>query len=195
MLYRLFVIICFLSAANAVAQGNKITEKRTDASIDYMHTGAPMPALLMITAVDTGAARQKEGRKKDQERDKVLRKPLISNADLDNGASLFVMMFNPTCSHCEDATRMLVKNISLFKKSKIVLLAAGPMKPYLPNFIRSFHVDEYPEIYVGTDSTNFISNVFLYSALPQINIYSGDRKLVKTFTGEVVIDSLKKYAE
>jgi hypothetical protein len=55
--------------------------------------------------------------------------------------------------------------------------------------------EEYPIMYVGTDSGDFLNNVFLYSQLPQINIYDKKRKLLKTFTGEVAIDSLKKYIQ
>ncbi len=49
-------------------------------------------------------------------------------------------------------------------------------------------------MYIGTDSSGFINNVFLYQSLPQINIYSPAHKLIKTYTGEVPIDSLKQYA-
>ena len=69
------------------------------------------------------------------------------------------------------------------------------MKPYLSDFIKQVHLNEYPSIYLGTDSMGFINNAYLYQALPQINIYNSDRKLVKTYTGEVAIDSLKKYIQ
>ncbi len=121
-------------------------------------------------------------------------KPYMNTADFDNGANLFVMMFNPTCSHCEDETELLEKNISVFKKSKIILMANPMMWDYLPNFMKSFHVLDYPTITAGSDSS-FINKVFLYQTLPQINIYDKDRKLIKTYNGEVMIDSLKKYAE
>jgi len=121
-------------------------------------------------------------------------KDYLTNADFDNGANLMVMMFNPTCSHCEDETELLEKNIFYFTKSKLILMANPMMWEYLPNFVKSFHIFDYPAITLGSDST-FISKVFLYSALPQINIYDKHRKLIKTFSGEVVMDSLKKYIE
>ena len=75
------------------------------------------------------------------------------------------------------------------------MIANKYMQAYLLNFVRSINVEDYPAIIIGTDSINFIDKIFLYSALPQINIYDGNRKLIKTYTGEVVIDSLKKYIE
>jgi len=68
-------------------------------------------------------------------------------------------------------------------------------RPYLPLFVKSFHIAEYPSIYIGFDVSNFIKELFLYQPLPQVNIYSADRKLLRTFTGEIVIDSLKRYIQ
>ena len=48
---------------------------------------------------------------------------------------------------------------------------------------------------MGLDSANFINSVFLYKTLPQINIYSPERKLLKIFNGDVAIDSLKRYIQ
>ncbi|MFI4962763.1 MAG: hypothetical protein ACHP6H_02785 [Legionellales bacterium] len=123
------------------------------------------------------------------------RKKYMINSDLDNGANLFVMMFNPTCSHCQEQTIMLEKNASLFKKSKVLLLANIIMKPYLSDFVVLTHVDSYPFMYLGLDSTDFINNLFLYQQLPQLNIYNNERKLIRTYTGEVAIDSLKRYIQ
>jgi len=124
-----------------------------------------------------------------------VKKSILTNKDLDNGADLFVMMFNPTCSHCQDETRILEKNSALFKRSKIILLANPNMVPYMSDFIKYTDIDQYPFMYMGIDSASFISKVFLYQALPQINIYDENRKLIKTFTGEVAIDSLSKYIQ
>ncbi len=66
---------------------------------------------------------------------------------------------------------------------------------YLNDFATMMNLDNYPSLYLGIDSTDFISSVFLYQSLPQINVYSSDRKLLKTYTGEVAIDTLKKYIQ
>ena len=105
------------------------------------------------------------------------------------------MMFNPTCSHCEDETALLEKNIFMFKNTNLVLMANPGMKQYMPDFVNRLHITEYPSIHVGIDSADFINKVYLYQTLPQINIYDRDRKLIKTFNGGVSVDSLKKYAE
>lgn len=209
MLRNLLLPVFLLSAAQSFAQASKITEKPSPAGTDYTKVGAPMPPMLLIAHHDTGVkpnavaevtkdAHDKRHAKKGNEGLKWEDKPVyyITNSSLDNGANLFVMLFNPTCPHCEDQTELLEKHITLFKKSKIVMVASTTTREYLPDFVRSFHVEDYyPQISIGSDSTDFIKNIFLYTLIPQINIYNGQRRLIKSFTGGVAMDSLKQYIE
>ena len=187
MLRKLQVLVCLICATNAIAQNinftpSKTTQKQDDTKIDYKQMGAPMPSLVFIPYYDSNTKQTD-------------RKQFMTNGDFDNGANLFIMMFNPTCSHCQDETMMMEKNGSLFIRSKVVLLANNVMKPYLSDFVTLTHVDQYPFMYLGIDSTDFINNLFLYQQLPQLNIYNCARKLIKTYSGEVAIDSLKKYIQ
>ena len=74
-------------------------------------------------------------------------------------------------------------------------MAAPNMKDYFVFFENVTKVSKHPEINVGLDSAGFIDKTFVYQSLPQINIYDKERKLVKVFTGDVPIDSLKPYIE
>lgn len=141
--------------------------------VDYKHPGAPLPKVKMI----------------------LMNGKTLTNHDLDNNASLIVMLFNPTCEHCELQTETFKQNIFLFKKTKLVLMAGSMMRPYLDFFETTHKVSEYPTMLLGVDSSNFIDNTFLYQSLPQINIYDKNRKLERTFTGNVPMDSLKRYIE
>lgn len=188
----------------------KATEKQTAPETDYKLIGAPMPRLLMIACHDTSKKKANAApvaetiepvkKSKKQKKNKhtattPMAEGYVTDKDLDNGANLFVMMFNPTCSHCEEQTMTFEKNIELFKKTKVVLLANLAMKTYLPDFVQRLKTDNYAPFYIGLDSSGFIDKVFLYQALPQINIYDGQRKLLRTYTGDVAIDSLKQYIQ
>ena len=141
--------------------------------MDYKSPGAPMPELRVVDP----------------------KKAVYTGETLKNDANLFIMMFNPTCEHCEDMTFALKENIDLFKKSHIVLVAAPGMGPYLEFFENGTRVRNYPKIKLGLDSAGFINNTFIYDQLPQINVYDADRRLLKTFTGITTIDSLKPYIQ
>jgi hypothetical protein len=212
MLRRLLLLALLACAPYAYAQGqnntSKATEKKDATQIDYKQMGAPMPVLRLAPVYDTSGyivntemilkdslSHKKRKKKMAQEVIQDKSKKIVTNADVDNRANLLVMMFNPTCSHCEDQAERMEKNIAYFSNSKMLMIATPNQGQYVPAFVKNHHVASYPSFIVGVDSSNFIDKVFLYQALPQINIYNADRKLIRTFTGEVSVDSLKQYIE
>jgi hypothetical protein len=210
MVRSLIIILLALYTTNLFAQkaGSslpKTTEKHDETQIDYKQLGAPMPPIRLIIYKDTSTARKDSvaattsaGKKKKKGPvPNMLQAPekVVTNEDVNNGANLFIMLFNPTCGHCEDETAMLQKNIGLFKKSKFLMMVNPVMMPYLSDFVNRLHLADYPLFTVGADSAGYVNNVFLYQALPQINIYNAERKLLKVYAGEVSIDTLKQYIQ
>ena len=47
-----------------------------------------------------------------------------------------VILFNPTCDHCQELTKDIVKNKEKFAGIPLMFIAAKDMKPYLPDFIK-----------------------------------------------------------
>ena len=200
MLRYLLILICLAGTTNVIAQNPvapaaKTTEKQP-AEIDYKEMGAPMPRLKVKLYKDTAKKNNvTESAEPIRKKKKAEEKIYLTNEDVDNDGNLFVMMFNPTCSHCEDMAALLRNNISLFKKTQIVLQANPGMAQYIPDFVNRQHLNDYPTFHVGSDSADFINKIYLFQMLPQINIYDHDRKLIKTYNGEVPVDSLKKYID
>lgn len=210
MIRSLIGLVLALATTNTFAQNtgtnpSKATEKQDETQIDYKQIGAPMPPIRLIVYRDTStpkkdsvAANTRAGKKKKKAPvPNLLQAPekVVTNEDVNNGANLFIMLFNPTCGHCEDETAMLQKNIGLFKRSKFLMMANPVMVPYMPDFVKRLHLDDYLLFTVGVDSAGYVNNVFLYQALPQINIYNAERKLLKVYSGEVSIDTLKQYIQ
>ncbi|PZF70934.1 hypothetical protein [Taibaiella soli] len=154
-------------------QATNVKAKPDTATTDYKLLGAPMPSIKLVT-----------------QKGKV-----ITDKELQNDAHLFVMMFNPFCEHCEDQTELFKKNMALFKKTKLVMMAGPMMVPNLEYFENMHKVSEFPDIIMGVDSSGFIDKTFLYRNLPQINIYDKDRRLERVFAGDVPMDSLSRYIE
>lgn len=180
MLRKLSIVSCLLIIGFvAFGQKHKKQAKKATGStvssdkIDYKAIGSPMPHLNIY---------RRDGK-------------YLNDENLKNDANLFLMLFNPTCEHCEDETILLKENIFRFKKSKIVLIAAPSMGPYLDYFVNNTKTDSFPSIQIGLDSCGYLDKVFRYETLPQINIYDKDRKLIKVFTSDTPIDSLKQYIE
>lgn len=119
----------------------------------------------------------------------------INNQSLKNDAHLFIVLFNPTCEHCEKMGITFKDNIKLFNKSNLMFVAANGMESYLDFFVLATQTKDVKKIQIGVDSSGLINQTFLYKTLPQINIYDKDRKLEKIFFGDVPIDSLKQYID
>jgi thioredoxin-related protein len=175
MLRKLMIIGLLLHTGNVFAQNKEVyTPPPPPVMGHYKEIGDPLPPIAIYTS---------KGKK-------------ITNKDMKNDANLFVMLFNPTCSHCEDMTMLLEKNIALFDKSKLLMVATSTQAPYIKGFEDSYHTDQYKTMTVGLDSNmHLVDKTFRYKMLPQISVYDKDRKLIKVFTGEIPIDSLKPYIQ
>lgn len=149
------------------------TEQVADSNISYKEIGDPMPVMKLTT---------RKGKK-------------LTEKDFNKKSNLLVMMFNPTCDHCQDQTITFEKNIDLFDKTDLVLIAAPQMIDYLEFYNNVTRYFEYPKMTVAVDSSGFIDKTFHYQALPQINVYDKNRKLIKIFTGNVEIEALKPYID
>lgn len=182
---RKLLILVFLFGAIVVTYAQKKDRKKKKnknksekvvsdtAKIDYKSLGSPLPKLQVTT---------KKGEK-------------LTNKDFENDANLFVMLFNPTCDHCQEETRVIEKNIDMFEESKILLVAAPSMIDYLEFYNNVTRYSKYPKITVGVDSAGYIDQVYTYEALPQINVYDKDRKLIKVFSGSTPIEDMKPFIE
>lgn len=156
-------ILCLLAAP--------VAEAKKEKKIDYKKMDAPMPPLRVVYPA----------------------RAVYTDEKFSHDGNLFVMMFNPTCEHCEEMAMAISKNIALFSGSEIVLMATPGMGPFLEYFENNTGIKSTPQMKIGLDSAGFIDRTFTYQLLPQINVYSRNRKLLKSFSGLTTVDSLRPY--
>ncbi len=210
MLRNYLVLACLIGSLCAKAQTSAQTpvttaEANAAPEVDYKILGAPMPLLKIVSYRDSGTKKvakeagevpkPKKKKKHGEPASSPASGHFVTSADLDNNANLFVMIFNPNCSHCEEETKMIEKNSALFKNTKLVMVANPRLANMIPNFVSNNSIPDYPFISIGPDSSDYINKVILYKMLPQINIYDHDRKLIKCFNGDMPIDSLQQYIQ
>jgi thiol-disulfide isomerase/thioredoxin len=195
---NLLLLVCLLGIANlsyAQKKGKRQTEvhptvsnltipgtaflrsvnSEMEVKFDYKQMNAPLPKFTILNYENKNT----------------------TNDVLQTGGNLVLIMFNPTCEHCEDETRLLIQNIFMFKKSKILMVAAPVQTPNLSYFETNVKFSQYPStITVAIDSAKLIDKIFTYKTLPQINIYDGkSMRLMKTFEGFTPLDSLRQYIQ
>lgn len=201
MIRKLLIIACLLCSVDISAQSryelqydeNKMPEKpgKYEGKTSYKQPGDPMPPFKVITLPWVEIFND-GGKEKVRE---ISPMKTITNADLPKDKYTIIMLFNPTCGHCEEQTEQFEKNIGLFKNVQLLFIAAPIMGPYLGNYATKYHLNEYPQIWCGLDYDNFIDKAFLYYALPQLCIYDKNQKLIKNMSGGTPIDSLKQYIQ
>ena len=186
-MFRKFILLSCLLSTAFITYAQKEAKQKTAAEqkqvelftmidgkkVFYNEVGAPLPKVNIWRRDDV----------------------FLNNESLKNDAHLIIMLFNPTCEHCENMAKTFKENIGLFKKTNLVLVAANGMDTYLDYFINNTGTELVTQMQIGIDSSGFINQTFLYKALPQINIYDKERKLEKVFFGDVDIEALKEYIE
>ena len=197
-LLTLFCVFLSLALFAQKKSGAQAVTMPEPPKIDYTQIGAPMPPLVLkiLDTIDRTVVRDGNWWFRLWHKRTVVEKTSeLKNEDFKSDVNLFVMLFNPNCGHCIEQTEVFKKNMDLFHKSRLVMVANVKMKDYLPDFIKQRETKNYPKITVGIDNSNFVNETFLYRALPQINVYSPERKLLKVYNGDIAIDSLKKYIQ
>jgi thiol-disulfide isomerase/thioredoxin len=200
---RAFLAGCLLLSITTSGQQQKPGQNQSEDKTDYRIAGTPMPRLKVLLYHDTSKrptteapqANRKTRKRKKEKATALGSQVYLTDKDVNNNANLFVMLFSPSCGHCQDMAKILEANIGSFRKSHLVLVAGPLMRQYLYDFSELTKTYEYPSINIGIDSSGFVDKTFLYQMLPQINIYDRDRKLLKTYTGDIPFDSLKKYIQ
>ena len=203
-MYKLFSL-CLLLGACYCATAQKTDGKKQPAKAnastksEYQVPGSPL-AKLKLVSLDTlsqkykGRKLKKINKKNTAELGYTPLTTVYTNNNLNDGKPLIVMIFNPTCGHCEDEIDHLEKNVARLGEARLVLVSNPLAKAYLPDFVKTHKINDfYPNILAGIDSSGFIDNVFQYTSLPQLTIYSRDRKLLKIYSGETLVDSLVQW--
>lgn len=118
----------------------------------------------------------------------------LTNTALKAGKPLLLMIFSPDCEHCAMKLDTLKGLTGIFKTTQMLLVTELRNKPNLNSFLKKKGFDKVPLFRkAGLDRGDLISNIYTYQLLPQYNFYNAKGRLVKTFTGNAPVDSLRMY--
>ncbi len=117
-------------------------------------------------------------------------------SDLVQGQPVLLVLFNPSCGHCQKLLEQIRDNIAIFDKINIVFLTGKPLKEVLPNYVKNVKVDKMKEIMVVSDNSDITLKIFEYYGIPQIMLYNKDHKLeymyYKDATNKQMLTHLRK---
>jgi hypothetical protein len=119
---------------------------------------------------------------------------LVTNAQLQKGKSVWLMIFSPQCEHCEHMVDSIKGLGDKMSNVQLIMVAEPRNKEFLAGFIKKKGLADDPMFQqLGTDKGNLIYNIYNYQVLPQINIYDTKQHLETTAFGSFIMDTVKNY--
>lgn len=109
--------------------------------------------------------------------------------DLPKKRPVMLMVFSPTCEHCQHETEAIVKNIDKFEKTTIVM---ATMMPYdsMMAFRGRYGLAQYKNIIMGQDVQFFLAPFYSIENLPFLAFYDKKGKLISVFAGSMPIEKV-----
>ena len=105
-----------------------------------------------------------------------------------------LMVFSPSCDHCQHETEDMVKNIEKFKKVTIVMATMFSYQDIL-DFRSRYGLAQYKNIIMGKDIEYFLPPFFDIKNLPFLAFYNKKGDLISVFSGSLPIDKVLEELE
>ena len=114
---------------------------------------------------------------------------LITKQGLKKNQPVLLMYFSPDCPHCRHQLEDMLTRIKAFKKIQIILATYRPIEE-LALFQEKYKLNDYPNIQVGRDTRYFIQPFYKIKNLPYLALYDKKGNLIRTYEGNVKVDTL-----
>jgi hypothetical protein len=115
----------------------------------------------------------------------------VNTSEIPKDKQVMFVLLNLTCGHCREATQDLVKHITEFPNTYILLATGDIMRDYYQEFCDVTHYIPSDSFVVSFDPNHETDELFAFRSVPQIMIYGTDKKLKSVFYKEQSIAALK----
>ncbi len=109
--------------------------------------------------------------------------------DLKKKKPTLIILFSPDCSHCQVATKDLLKNIELFKKVQIVMVSSFDFS-HIKKFYEDYKIADYPNISMGRDGSYYLGTFYKIKSFPSLFLYNKKGKFVQSFEGDIKMETI-----
>ncbi|HEX4875926.1 MAG TPA: redoxin domain-containing protein [Chitinophagaceae bacterium] len=113
----------------------------------------------------------------------------FTKANLEKNKPVLLMVFHPSCEHCQHETEDITKNIEKFRGTQIVMSTMVPLFE-MKAFMDKYQLAAFKNIIVAQDYSFFLPPYFQFNNLPFLAFYNKKKKLVSTFGGTLSTDKI-----
>lgn len=111
-------------------------------------------------------------------------------SDLPFGKPILIVYFSPECEDCHNFLKELLNHTNELGRTSIVMISFLSVEA-ISQTINSYKLNEYPNIYVGTEGTSFfVRNYYRIEHIPFLALHNKNGDLVKTYRQDIDINTL-----
>jgi thiol-disulfide isomerase/thioredoxin len=119
-----------------------------------------------------------------------LNKKVFNTADIPANKNIILMMFNPTCEHCVEQTKLFIEREKEFPNTFFLFMTGDQMVDYASDYLVQSGFTNKENWVLGFDINKATNGLFAYKALPQIMVYSQDKVLLDVFYKDTPINKI-----
>lgn len=108
---------------------------------------------------------------------------------LKEGQPTVVMLFNPTCEHCQHQIQLML-TMPEFTQSVNLILSSTETLDKIKTFCDKYHLERYPMIHVGKDHKYFLGGFYQPKTIPVLAFYNAQNQLLYFNQGSLKKDQL-----
>jgi len=117
---------------------------------------------------------------------------LFRAEDLPFNRPIMIIYFSPECEDCEALISDLLTNINDFRNVSIAMITFLPVD-ILKSFVLKNHIDQYPNIYSGTEGDLFfVRDYYKVLTLPFVALHNKSGDLLKIYRENFNMDEILK---
>lgn len=116
---------------------------------------------------------------------------LFTNENLHKKKATLIMVFSPECGHCQHVTTLLLKDISHFKNTQILMVTWLPYNEMIA-FYNNYKIADYPQITMAWDKKDFFLPYYHVQSFPDLIAYDKKGTLIKAFDGNIQLEQIWK---
>lgn len=109
-----------------------------------------------------------------------------------NPAQMIIILFSPTCEHCQYEAQEIKNHIQDFGDTKIIMVSSDDSIS-VKKFAVDYQLDNIPNVQFLYLPKEKIFEAFGSTSIPRILIYNREGNLVKDFKGETKIENILKH--
>lgn len=116
---------------------------------------------------------------------------VFNQSVLKENTTTAIMLFNPECGHCQDQLKVFLSMPEFASKVQLLLSSTETLAK-IKLFCDKFHLEKYPNIFIGKDHKYFFGGFFQPKTIPVLAVYNAANKLVFFNQGNVSRKQLQK---